>query len=101
MKPTIFFAMLSSFRVHAPLQILQRLPGVDTSEPIPDGNGVKTDVRSGFLDLTEVELHRSGTAENRDGNAKLAFLVVHVFHVAVEIGERTILDPHHFANFEK
>src|SRR5690606_38095771 len=64
----------------------QGLPGVEVS---------------GLFDLTEIEFHRCRAAEDRDRYAHLAFLVVDVFNVAVEIRERTFLDANHFAHFKE
>src|SRR5206468_1517312 len=50
-----------------------------------------------LLDLREIELDRRRTAEDRHRHAHLRLVVVHVFHVAVEVGERTFLDAHGLA----
>src|SRR5881392_1863801 len=52
-----------------------------------------------IFDLPELELDRGSTSENGDRYAHLGFLVVDFFDVAVEVGERTILDSHLLAHF--
>src|SRR4030095_12090439 len=75
-KPTIFFAMLLSYVGASGHR--SALPGL---------------LR--LLGLAEFQLHRGRAAENRDRDAQSAFLVVHVFHRALEVGERAILHAHH------
>src|SRR6187401_1387614 len=82
-KPTIFFAMLRSY-VGASERRKGRSPRL---------------LR--LLDLTEFQLHRCRAAENRDRHAQPALLVVHVFHRALEVGERAVLHPHHLADLEQ
>src|SRR5690606_22432300 len=55
--------------------------------------------RLNFFDLAEFELHRRGTTEDRDRDAHLGLLVVDFLDVAVEVGERTILDADHLTHF--
>src|SRR5690348_13093138 len=54
-----------------------------------------------LLDLREVQLHRRRPPEDRDRDAQLALPVVHVFDVAVEVGERAFLHAHRFAQLEE
>src|SRR5688572_11275302 len=54
-----------------------------------------------FFDLTELELYGGRPSENRDRDAQATFLVVHVFHRALEVGERAVLHAHHLAHFEQ
>src|SRR5690554_6736271 len=58
-------------------------------------------LKSGLLDLTEIEFDRGGAAKNRDRDTHLAFLVINVFNVAVEICKRAFLDADHLAHFEQ
>src|SRR5436190_12127307 len=54
-----------------------------------------------LLYLPEFQLHRRRAAEDRDRHAQPALFVVHVFHRALEIGERTVLHAHHLAHLEQ
>src|SRR5205085_680672 len=81
MNPTTFFAISYSPWVQASRQALP--------------------VRLCFLDLRKIQLNRRRPPEDRDRHAQLALLVVHVLHVAVEIRERTFLDPYRFAQLEQ
>src|SRR5690606_13970483 len=86
-KPTIFFAMLSSLRVQTPAQT--------------DAAGSPGVKNSGLFDLTKIEFHGRCTAKNGDRDTHLAFLVVDFFDVAVEVCKRTFLDADHLAHFEE
>src|SRR5690606_28039346 len=96
-KPTIFFAMswlllLSSASARSP----RRPPW-----PPPYWSSSRRHRCLQFLHLAELELDRGGPAEDRDRDAQAALLVVHVFHIAVEVGERAFAHPHHLADFEE
>src|SRR5690606_32034016 len=96
-KPTIFFAMswlllLSSASARSP----RRPPW-----PPPYWSSSCRHRCLQLLHLAELELDRGGPAEDRDRDAQAALLVVHVFHVAVEVGEGTFADPHHLADLEE
>jgi hypothetical protein len=43
---------------------------------------------SGLFDLIEFQLNRRGTTEDRDRNPHFVFLVVDLFHCAIEVSER-------------
>src|SRR5690349_15798097 len=55
----------------------------------------------GLLYLPEIQFHRRRAAEDQHGDADLALLVVHFFHVSVEIRERSFRDSHRLAHFEQ
>src|SRR6476660_9538570 len=82
MNPTTFFAMSSLLWVQA------NALGV-----LPES--------SSLLYLTEFKLHRRGPAENRHRHAQPALLVIHVFHRALEVRKRPVLDAHHLAVLEQ
>src|SRR5690606_16074087 len=48
-----------------------------------------------------IEFHWGGATKNGHGHTHLAFLVIDIFDVAVEIGERTFFDTHHLADCEE
>src|SRR5471032_57032 len=54
-----------------------------------------------LLDLAKFQFNRGRAHKNGDRYTDARFLVIHVFNVAVEVRERTVLDPNHFAHFEK
>src|SRR3984885_14724025 len=54
-----------------------------------------------LLDLTEFQFNRGRAPKNGDGYTNARFLVVHFLNVAVEVRERAVLDPNHFAHFEE
>src|SRR5476649_1242977 len=54
-----------------------------------------------LLDLTEFKFNRGRAPKNGDGYTNARFLVVHFLNVAVEVRERAVLDPNHFAHFEE
>src|SRR5699024_7683978 len=56
---------------------------------------------SGLFDLIKIKLDRCCPTKNGHGNTYLAFLVIDIFDVAVEIGERTFFDADHFAHLEQ
>src|SRR4029079_7452646 len=58
-------------------------------------------IRSGFLDLTEVELHGRRAPQNLHRHLQAVLLVVHRLHDAVEVVERSFDDAHHFAGLEQ
>src|SRR5471030_1181356 len=99
-KPMIFFAMIGSY-----LGLSSSAPrDDDLSGGAPLGAGyAKTAARSGrrldFFDLAEFQLDRRGATEDGDRDAHFGFLVVDFLDVAVEVGERTILDTHLLAHF--
>src|SRR5688572_14770519 len=51
--------------------------------------------------LGRIQLHRSGTTENRHRHSQAALFVIHVFHRALEVGERAVLHAHHLAVLEQ
>src|SRR6266567_4630975 len=53
-----------------------------------------------LLDLQEVELDRRLPAEHVDQHLQLALLGVDLIDLAVEVGERSIHDPHRLADLE-
>src|SRR6185436_7435152 len=67
--------------------------GTESTAPSP--------IRSGLLDLTELQLDRGRASKNRDRDAQAALLVVHVFDRALEIRERAVLHAHHLADLEQ
>jgi hypothetical protein len=54
-----------------------------------------------FCFTKKLQFNWSGPSENRDRDAQAALLVVHVFHGALEVGERAVLHAHHLADLEQ
>src|SRR5690606_21754256 len=53
---------------------------------------------SGLLDLSEIQFHRRSATEDGHGHAQLVLFVVRILDRTMEVGERTFLDAHHFAD---
>src|SRR5258707_1906674 len=84
---------------------LRETPQQPSCEPHPDGVRKGSTHPTGtavltLLDLSELELDRRGSAEDRNGDLEARASVVHLFHGAVEGRERTVGHADLFADFE-
>src|SRR4051812_20817856 len=99
----IFFAMMAPILDMSSSAPPCAIAGRGSS--LPDLSGFYTVARSGercclyFFDLAELKFHRSSAAEDGDRDAHFGFLVIDFFDIAVEIGERAILDADLLAHF--
>src|SRR6185436_3605343 len=95
-RPTTFFATTS---------LLSGSNGCPFQAPTswgPPGHPPRSmNENSGLLDLTEIQLHRRRAAEDQDGHADLALLVVHFLDAAVEVRERAFRHAHRLAYLEQ
>src|SRR5690606_25206292 len=58
-------------------------------------------IQSVFLDLSEFQINRCGTAEDQNRNLNSALLVINFFHHATEVGKRPVNDAHHLTGFKQ
>src|SRR5689334_1327529 len=110
-RPTIFFAtvlLLSGSNGRRSCGVLpvksagKRRPRFKTGDRPRKPSNYNTGVCPlGLLDLAEVQLHRRRAAEDQHRDADLALLVIHLFDVAVEVGERALGHADRLAHLEQ